>query len=170
MKPIIIAIVGDSGSGKTYMAEFLQNQLNVPTIVSYTTRPKRTEETDGVEHYFIYASQVPDKKDMLAYTRFGGHEYFALHKQVPGKGVCSYVIDEKGLETLCNNYCERYDIVSVLIICSQDTLSQRGIDSNRLKRDKGRKHLGEKFFDCIIHNDASKEEFEYKILCEFNRL
>ena len=170
MKPIIIAIVGDSGSGKTYMAEFLRNQLNVPTIASYTTRPKRPGETDGVGHYFINASQLPDKQDMLAYTSFGGYEYFALHEQVPCKGICCYVIDESGLEMLYYNHCERYDIVSVLIICPQDVLILRGIDSNRLKRDKGRKHLGEKFFDCIIRNDVSKEEFEYKILCEFNRL
>lgn len=71
MKPIIIAIVGASGSGKTYMAELLRNQLNIPTIVSYTTRQKRLGETNGVEHYFIKDSDIPDKNDMLAYTLFG---------------------------------------------------------------------------------------------------
>ena len=68
MKPVIIAIVGRSGNGKTYMAEFLRKKMNIPTIVSYTTRRKRPGETDGMEHFFIGSEQVPEGDDMLAYT------------------------------------------------------------------------------------------------------
>ena len=81
MKPVIIAIVGRSGNGKTYMAEFLRKKMNIPTIVSYTTRRKRPGETDGVEHFFIGSEQVPEGDDMLAYTVFGGEQYFALHSR-----------------------------------------------------------------------------------------
>ena len=59
MKPVIIAIVGASGSGKTHMAEFLRNKLNIPTIVSYTTRPKRSWEKEGIEHHFISKDKFP---------------------------------------------------------------------------------------------------------------
>ena len=78
MKPVIIAIVGRSGNGKTYMAEFLRKKMNIPTIVSYTTRRKRPGETDGVEHFFIGSEQVPEGDDMLAYTVFGGEQYLSL--------------------------------------------------------------------------------------------
>ena len=38
-KPIIIAIMGASGSGKTYLSKFLNKEMNIPMIVSTTTRP-----------------------------------------------------------------------------------------------------------------------------------
>lgn len=82
------------------MAEFLRKKMNIPTIVSYTTRRKRPGETNGVEHFFIGSEQVPEGGDMLAYTVFGGEQYFALHSQVPKDGICTYVIDEAGLEVL----------------------------------------------------------------------
>ena len=46
--PIIITIVGPSGSGKTTMANIM-SENGIPTIVSYTTRPMREEETNGKE-------------------------------------------------------------------------------------------------------------------------
>ncbi|RHH07875.1 guanylate kinase [Bacteroides fragilis] len=170
MKPIIIAIVGNSGSGKTYMAEFLRSKLNVPVIVSYTTRPMREGETEGKDHFFIQPDKVPASKDMLAYTRFGGYEYFALYNQFPTDGICAYVIDEKGLEELTGRCKGRYEIISILVLCPPELLIARGIDPARVKRDHERKHLSLGYFDCVIRNDASLEEFEYKVICEFNKL
>lgn len=170
MKPIIIAIVGASGSGKTYMAELLRNQLNIPTIVSYTTRQKRLGETNGIEHYFIKDSDIPDKNDMLAYTLFGNNHYFSLHSQVPKEGLCTYVIDEKGLEELTKQFSDMYLIIPVAIKCSQETLRLRGINQERLQRDKGRLHIDDSYYDCIICNNGTIEEFKAKILEEINRL
>ncbi len=51
-RPIIITIVGPSGSGKTTMANIM-SENGIPTIVSYTTRPMREEETNGKEHWFV---------------------------------------------------------------------------------------------------------------------
>ena len=170
MKPVIIAIVGRSGSGKTYMAEFLRKKMNIPTIVSYTTRRKRPGETNGVEHFFIGSEQVPEGGDMLAYTVFGGEQYFALHSQVPKDGICTYVIDEAGLECLVKDFGDRYLIVPVTVKCSEETLIKRGIEPDRLARDKRRIHINDSFYDCIIINDGTIEEFENKILSEINKL
>lgn len=170
MKPVIIAIVGKSGSGKTYMAEFLKKKMNIPTIVSYTTRNKRPGETDGVEHFFIQEHEVPDSEDMLAYTVFGGKQYFALHSQVPKDGICTYVIDEAGIECLIKEFCDRYLIIPVAVKCSEETLLKRGIEPARLARDKRRIRLDDSFYDCIIINNGTIEEFENKILSEINKL
>lgn len=170
MNPIIIAIVGNSGSGKSYMAEFLRSKLNVPVIVSYTTRPMRSGEMNGKDHYFIQSGEIPSSKDMLAYTLFGGYEYFVLHCQIPTGGICTYIVDERGLEELTKRCGARYDVISVLVLCSPEQLEARGIDPARIRRDCERKYLSPGYFDCVIRNDASLEEFEYKILCEFNKL
>lgn len=96
----IIAIVGPSGSGKTHLVKFLRKELNIPTIISYTSRPKRPEEKEGIDHFFLpVTTQLPPAKEMLAHTFFAGHDYFALHTQVPDR-LCTYIIDEKGLEEL----------------------------------------------------------------------
>ena len=115
MKPTIIAIVGASGSGKTYFSRLLQNELNVFAIVSYTTRPKRTNETAGKDYYFIGKNQAIPFCEMLTHTKFGGYEYFALRDQVPPEGYCSYVVDENGVQALKRMHGERYRVVTVLV-------------------------------------------------------
>lgn len=170
MKPIIIAIIGASGSGKTYLTKYLKNELNVPTVVSYTTRPVRQGEIEGEDHYFITKAQLPAKEEMLAYTRFGGYEYFALHIQVPASGLCSYVIDEEGLEVLTRKYSDRYTVIAIAVKCSPETLLQRGIAPERIQRDRDRRTLTENYFDAIIFNNGTLQEFEESIIRELKKL
>lgn len=152
------------------MSLFLQDKLNIPSIVSYTTRKMRNGETQGVEHLFIDEDQVPNKKEMLAYTFYGDHHYFATHSQVPKNGICSYVIDEKGLEELTRRHCNKYTVIAVNVVCDPSTLVKRGIDPARILRDRDRRKLHEQFYDCIIHNDGTLEEFEQEIINKINNI
>lgn len=161
MKPIILAIVGPSGSGKTSLAEMLKQKLNIPVIVSYTTRPMRVGETNGVEHYFVAESKIPSRDEMLAYTKFGGFHYWSLHNQIPLSGPCSYVIDEKGLIKLMEEYDDTYNIIPILIKRDIDKLKQE-VDLDRLKRDKHRITIEDAGYAAIIDNNSTLEEF-YKI-------
>ena len=92
MKPIVICIVGASGSGKTHMSKFLYEGFGIPMIVSMTTRPKRRNEVDGIDHKFV-SKQVLEKEkkadNILAYTKYGDHEYCALHSDIKDKPICS---------------------------------------------------------------------------------
>nr|DAI00480.1 MAG TPA: GMPK protein [Caudoviricetes sp.] len=166
----IIAIVGPSGSGKTHLVKFLRKELNIPTIISYTSRPKRPEEKEGTDHFFLPVTmQLPPSEEMLAHTVFAGHDYFALHTQVPDI-LCTYVIDEKGLEELTLEHSDKYLIIAVAIKCSPEILIERGIDPARVQRDRERKHLPPGYFDCIIHNNGTVEEFEFDTLRTINTL
>jgi guanylate kinase len=51
----IIALFGPSGSGKDYLCKKLESYFpdKVHKIVSYTTRPKRDGEIDGLDYHFI---------------------------------------------------------------------------------------------------------------------
>lgn len=169
MKTIIV-VVGPSGSGKTHLVKFLKKELNIPTIISYTNRPCRPDEIEGIDHFFLPGSvPLPPNEEMLAYTHFGNYDYFALHSQVPDV-ISTYVIDEKGLEELSLKHSDKYQVIAVAVKCNPETLIERGIDSARIKRDRERKHLPHSYFDCIINNNASIEEFEYNILREINSL
>lgn len=160
MQPTIIAIVGASGSGKTYLSRLLQNELNVFAIVSHTTRPKREDETEGKDYYFIGKNQAIPFHEMLTHTKFGGYEYFALRDQVPPEGYCTYVVDESGVQALKRMYGERYRVVTVLVRSGYAALEARGIDQERIFRDRTRRQLPDAYYDFVIDNDGTLPEYE----------
>lgn len=60
MKKIIV-LLGASATGKDTVAKHISEKYNIPIAVSYTTRPMRSNETQGVEYYFISDEEM-DKK------------------------------------------------------------------------------------------------------------
>ncbi|MBR4405179.1 MAG: guanylate kinase [Bacteroidaceae bacterium] len=159
MKSTILAIVGPSGSGKTTLAEHLKHELNIPVIVSYTTRPIREGEVNGKDHHFVSEQDMPPHAEMLAYTKFGDYHYWSHISQVPENGVCSYVIDEKGLLKLWENFDQDYNIVPILIK-RDDSILSKTVDPERLKRDKLRVTIEDAAYKAIIVNNGTLEEFQ----------
>ena len=51
----IFCLMGKSSSGKDTIFKELKDDtdLNLKPIISYTTRPKRVSETQGIEYFFI---------------------------------------------------------------------------------------------------------------------
>lgn len=163
MQPTIIAIVGASGSGKTYLSKLLQNELNVYLIVSHTTRPMREGEIEGLDHYYIENAHRFCRSQMLSFTRFAEYEYFALEEQVPPQGYCAYVVDERGLKYLKETKSHKFNIISIRVESTMDTLIKRGIGLCRIKRDEDRDPLPLYYYDFVVENNGSLEEFEDKI-------
>ena len=76
MKPKLICVLGETGSGKdTIVNEAIKQSLfDIRKVCSFTDRPKRVGEKNGVEHYFISTKEFDKlketrKDDILAYTR-----------------------------------------------------------------------------------------------------
>jgi guanylate kinase len=145
-KKTIIAIVGPSGSGKTTLSLFLYGRYGIPYVCSYTTRPMRDGEMNGVEHIFATENDVPDRSEMIAYTVFGGYQYWATKSQV--KDVTSYVIDEKGLVYLMEKFGDEFNIFSVYV-----TRENNDTDQERMDRDNDRILFDESEYDLILHNN-----------------
>ncbi len=55
---IIIYIMGKSSSGKDTIYNILKEKLDIDTYVSYTTRPIREGETDGVTYHYISDKEI----------------------------------------------------------------------------------------------------------------
>jgi len=60
----VIAVSGPSGAGKsTIVKKILKHYPKIVFSVSATTRPKRENETDGVEYFFISEDEFKNKTD-----------------------------------------------------------------------------------------------------------
>lgn len=149
----IMCIVGGSGCGKTLSSLHLKYKKGANVICSFTTREPRSTEVEGRDHHFI--DIVPDRTEMIAYTYFSGHHYYALKSQV--HGPCTvYVIDEKGLENLRKDYGDVYDIHTVLIKRTKELRKKVGIERKRLRRDEKRQ-LIDSDYDYIVDNNSTKK-------------
>ena len=68
----MIVIVGESASGKTAVEKVLSNVYSYRRIVSYTTRPQRRHEQNGVDYHFI-----PEEE----FERLLNDNYFVEHSK-----------------------------------------------------------------------------------------
>lgn len=154
-KPVILCIVGESGSGKTTMAEYIETNFGVPSIESYTTRPKRSPNETG--HTFITDGEFNqfDRKDMIAFTEFGGYRYCCLKEDVGQENV--YVIDEAGLRYLRDNFSDIYDIKSIRLTCGKSERIER-VGQERVERDKGKFTMPYRLFDFFWETDSRKDK------------
>lgn len=163
---VMIALVGSSGAGKTYASLLMQRLYGWKAIVSYTTRRKRDDETNGVEHWFVGKKKMPPRERMCAYTFFGGHHYWTTWEQIyDNLFPFVYVIDEKGLLDLkARTLPMPLPIITVKI----ERSGADGVDEERKRRDGDRIRLADGYYDYIVENDGTLEEFDEKIktLCE----
>lgn len=73
----MIVLIGESASGKSTIEKELMKK-GYKKIVSYTTRPIRTRETDGIDYYYISVEDFQNKLDnnfFAEYTIYNGWYY-----------------------------------------------------------------------------------------------
>ena len=143
--------MGPSGAGKDTVANILSIALNIPLLCSFTTRPMRDGEVNGREHFFVKECKTP-KEDMLAYTVYGGYEYWTEISQIEDTAI--YVIDERGFLSICENFPD-IELMSIYVAAKPETLKARGIAPERTNRDEYRVSLDINSFDYVISNNSS---------------
>lgn len=89
---------------------------------------------------------------MLAYTEYGGYEYWTELAQV--KDAAIYVIDERGFLGICEHFPD-IELISIYVAAKPETLKDRGIAPERTNRDEYRVSLDINSFDYVISNNSS---------------
>lgn len=133
----ILFIVGKTRSGKDTIAKELETTNKLKPIVSYTTRPKRDNETDGVEHWFITKEQmevIKTTQPMIAYTinEKTGIEYCATIKSLTPDQNYTYIINPDGIKWFLAHSNEFNDLFfKVLYVdCPENVIRERGQERN----------------------------------------
>lgn len=57
----MIVLIGESGAGKSLIEKILSDKYGYKRTVSYTTRPPRQGEIDGVDYHFISKNEYAEK-------------------------------------------------------------------------------------------------------------
>ena len=96
----LILLVGQSGSGKTTIANYLEFTKGYKQVQSYTTRKPRFEGEVG--HTFVTKEEFDNLGELVAYTKYNGNEYGVTAEMIDKANL--YGIDVPGVETLLERY------------------------------------------------------------------
>lgn len=131
-----VVLVGRSCSGKTFLKKYLQSR-GCRTAVTWTTRPRRPEEVDGVDYRFVTkdAFDRMDSGGRFAETvEYGGHRYGSLNSDWEAGGL--FVLDPSGVASLSADVRAR--CLVVFLDVSEEELVRRaggeGTDRRTTKR------------------------------------
>lgn len=115
-KPILLAICGKSGSGKNYIREYIaeiQTILPVNSLISYTTRPKRDYEKEGVDYHFITDRQFSEiiyGNQFLEYAQFNNWSYGTSIKDLQNDKLNVAILNPAGIK---NTHLKHPEITTI---------------------------------------------------------
>ena len=99
----LFLFIGKSSSGKTTVANQMEEEYRMKQVYSYTTRPPRYDGEIG--HIFVTNEEFDALGELAAYTVYNGYRYGTTFQQLDECSI--YVIDVAGTKTLlekCKNY------------------------------------------------------------------
>ena len=180
---MIIAILGRAASGKDTICNTISKDLNIPLIISHTTRPPRNqEEIDNNTYNFVSDDFFENEKDNFIEQRIYKVKTpddkfeiwrYGIHKDSIKDDVNLAIIDPPGLYDL-EKFFGKSDVIPFYIHCSDETrlqrLTQRGDTKNpaEVKRRQCDDNL--RFKDFIEKGDYYKICNEYEIEHAINEI
>lgn len=145
MKSNVIVIVGQIASGKSTLAKFMEEH-GFERIVTYTTRPPREGEIDGVDYHFLSGlEEFADKAEAgffaehTGYTAKFGFVRYGTSKEsleTPGGVKKVVVLNPEGVIQLKE---AGYDIFVVYLDFGQETLMRRALQRGDAPSEIGRR-------------------------------
>lgn len=154
-KPTIIAIIGESGVGKSISADHIKDVWGINLVESRTTRAPRFEGENG--HTFITKEEFDSysEEDMVAHAEHGSGDFYCCLKS-DLKSVNTYVINEAGLKQLAEKK-DDYNLFSIRIL-RPDESRVKAIGKARAARDEGNYNMLNEEFDAVVANVGSEED------------
>lgn len=112
---VFVLLMGESGVGKTTIADYMERTYGLKQVVSYTNRLKRFDGEIG--HHFLEERDIEKIKhqfpNRVAEGVYDGNFYFATAEQVDECDV--YVINPGAVEEFKRKYCGDKTVIVVLL-------------------------------------------------------
>lgn len=126
----IICLVGKTCSGKDTVASYIKLKWGIDQVCSYTTRPKRSYETNGKEHRFVskdFMSSLKRNERLLAYYRNPETHYeYCATMGCLTEDTMIYIINPDGVVYLKKRFPD-IKVTSIYLNAPTDLLIERGI-------------------------------------------
>lgn len=176
---MLIILVGPTCAGKTTLAKYMEEKHGYKRVVTYTTRPKREGEVDGVDYNFVTREVFEwmlSEGELLEHTEYNAHfgncMYGSMVTEEDLQGKHVIVLNPDGAMAARARF-KPSDIFIVYLECPEYTCVTRAKDRGdnmsevlrRLKEDEI--HSFQKFrsqhtFDLVIYGSPDCEaEYEY---------
>ena len=120
----MLVIIGKSASGKTTIEKCLKETEGYSNIVSYTTRPVRNGEVDGINYHYVTEDEFIEKlnNSFLAEHVNNYGNYYGVAKE-DCKNSSLVIVEKNGLKQL--NDVDDLDICSIYLYVSPITRLKR---------------------------------------------
>ena len=126
----IYAIVGNTLSGKSTLVRDLVTVTGIKQVITYTTRPMRDGERDGLDYHFITSEEMDSDK------YFGRRDFYTVYREEPYSYAMRkddvfpfedkiLILDSAGVRALKNEIGYE-NVVTVFIDAPIDLLVERG--------------------------------------------
>lgn len=159
---ILFIISGPSGTGKTTLCRMIEHRLQIPHVISYTTRPPRKNEIEGKDYHFINDEEFNRMKQEGAFLEFAsvhGYQYGTPSKMVEeaqksGKDLI-LDLDTEGALTIQS---KKPESILIFLDIVDETLAERLGKRGTEQDDKMKKRLEQAKFERQF-----KSRYNYQI-------
>ena len=129
-KEKIFIYTGPDGSGRKTIAKMVATAFDMETVLSYTTRPPRHYEQNGVDYHFVNEetfSKMENQQEFLESVEIDGIHYGIreddIVKAFESHNLVYLTLNPEGTEKLKQMYGER--VMRFFIFADRDTVIER---------------------------------------------
>ncbi len=168
----MLVMVGASASGKTEIAKIIIRKYGFEKMITYTTRPKRVGEVEGIDYHFLNKEEFIQKmvnNEFLETTTYNNNYYGTAFKDASFKKVL--IVDTNGANILYSSL--KNNVKLFFLEAPKDVRTQRMINrGDNPEEIKKRLNGDDTFFDLknldhidyvINTNNCGLEELADKI-------
>ena len=150
----MLILVGPSASGKTEVANILINDYGMVRMVTYTTRPIRVGEVDGISYHFVSKEEfirLKDNDEFVETVLYNGNYYGTRKSDVKVDKIV--ILEPNGLKAF--NEKMKNDVVSFYLNTNEVERINRMIYRQDKKEDIDKRIQN----DRIVFNNVKDVDF-----------
>ena len=136
----VFVLTGNTGTGKTTVANYLNEFYEMPKVITHTTRPPREGEIDQVDYYFESEQSFKENHylESVAYANYHyGSSYEGLERAWEKSPLITIVLDTAGAKTYSEKLGDEAVVIFLTVTKPDEILgrlSKRGDNLEETRR------------------------------------